>query len=263
MEGGNLLRAGVTAFLGHNGLKVFVLNVLFFVLVSCASLPVGDPSVRSGPPSQVKNTPICQSESCKGISKLIQQVRNETVDPCDNFYEYACGQWIKNNPVPKGHLQFSRITQLSKNNERIMKESLAADRPDDTGTIMKVKNFYRSCLNVQQIDQLGNEPLLNYIDTLGSWSLNPHWSPKQWDFYNVLANVQKNYPVEVFFSVNVIQDPVKKTGSTERKYVILVSSNSNIKHANALQNNPGKSPAGNIYKSLSRDLLLEPSLTLY
>ena len=300
MEEGKLLSVGVTAFLGHIGQKFFVLNVIFYVLVSCASLPIDDPPVRSGPPSQVNSgcstnqqatpcstnqqvtpcstsqqvtpcstnqqvtpcstsqqvtpcstnqqvnpcacstngskqaTPICQSESCKAISKLIQQVRNLTVDPCDNFYEYACGQWIKNNPVPKGHLQFSRITQLSKNNERIMKESLAADRPGDTETLMKIKNFYRSCLNLKQIDHLGNEPLMNYIASLGSWSLNANWRPKKWNFYKSLAQIQKNYPVEVFFSVNVIQDPVKTTGSAERKYVILVSTISNIKHTNAL-----------------------------
>ena len=154
MEEGKLLSVGVTAFLGHIGQKFFVLNVIFYVLVSCASLPIDDPPVRSGPPSQVNSgcstnqqatpcstnqqvtpcstsqqvtpcstnqqvtpcstsqqvtpcstnqqvnpcacstngskqaTPICQSESCKAISKLIQQVRNLTVDPCDNFYEY-------------------------------------------------------------------------------------------------------------------------------------------------------------------------------
>lgn len=233
MEGGILLKHGIVAIAGHNCLKVFVLNVVFLVLVSSASLPVDNPPVRSAPPLEVnpaklntetkQSSPICQSESCKAIVKLIQQVRNETVDPCDNFYEYACGQWIKNNPVPKGHLQFSRITQLSKNNERIMKKSLAEDRPGDTETLMKVKNFYRSCLNLKQIDELGNRPLLDYIHKLGSWSLDQEWRAKEWRFYDVLADMQKKYPVEVFFSVNVIQDPVKHHGTTEKKYVILVS----------------------------------------
>lgn len=242
MEGRKLLRLGIFAVTGRITFKFLViLNVFLVVFVSSASIPPAAKCnrVRTVPPIEVNAlrecdteenkqnkslTPaICQSEDCKAISKLIQEVRDEKVDPCENFYEYACGKWIKNNKVPPGHLQFSRITQLSKNNERVMKETLVRDQPEDTETIMKVKNFYRSCLNVKKIDDLGNKPLLNYINGLGSWALNTKWSAKNWNFYDVLSEVQRDYPVEVFFSINVIQDPVKAKGTEKKKYIVLVS----------------------------------------
>lgn len=236
MEEKNL---GISLITGHT-FKVFILNIVFLVLASCASLspeaenilvrsapplevnPLKDSTTNESNPNNYIDAPVCQSESCKAIARLIQEVRDEKVDPCENFYEYACGTWIKNNPVPTGHLQFSRITQLSKNNERTMKESLAMNKPEDTETIKKVKNFYQSCLNVKKIDDMGNRPLLDYIDSLGSWSLSEKWSAKDWDFYNVLATVQRDYPVEVFFSVNVIQDPVKTKEGVKRKYIALI-----------------------------------------
>lgn len=103
-----------------------------------------------------------------------------------------------------------------------MKETLITDESEDSDTIRKVKNFYRSCLNLTQIDDLGSRPLLDYINNLGSWSLDDKWNPKEWNFYDVLAGVPIDYPIAVFFSVNVIQDPVKAKGSDKKKYIILI-----------------------------------------
>ena len=167
------------------------------------------------------NQAVCTTPRCLKLAESIKRTLDTNADPCDNFYEYACGMWINRTKIPKQRAQYSTISQLSENNEKILLDSLETSQKTlDTETIMKVKNFYRSCMDVNTIDNLGSQPLLEYIDSLGSWELNKAWNPKKWDFYKVLKHMHKNYPSEVLFTVDVISDPVKK--KEDRKYIPMV-----------------------------------------
>ena len=182
-------------------------------------------SSRPPNPSEImrsKNAKVCNHEHCRRVSGEILKSINESVNPCDNFFEYSCGEWIKNHTIPKGRSQFSAITQLSMNNERILMDALEKDEPADTPTLKKVKNFYRSCLDTKTIDQRGKQPALKFIRDIHSWALaeDGTWDPKTWNFYETLKLLHKSSPAEIFFVVDVIPNPVKR--DKIKKEVILV-----------------------------------------
>lgn len=51
-----------------------------------------------------------------------------TVDPCQDFFTYACGGWIKANPVPDGHSRWGTFSNLWEHNQAIIKHLLGKHR---------------------------------------------------------------------------------------------------------------------------------------
>ncbi len=91
------------------------------------------------------------------------------VSACQNFYQYACGTWRKNNPIPPDRARWSRFDQLQEQNltiERGILEKAAQPAASRTAVEQKIGDFYASCMDETEIQGKGLGPILPMLDRI-------------------------------------------------------------------------------------------------
>ncbi|GFR33659.1 endothelin-converting enzyme 1 [Trichonephila clavata] len=63
----------------------------------------------------------CTTPACVTIAANVINFMDQSVDPCEDFYQYACGGWIKANPLPENERDWDRYEELTKTNNHILK----------------------------------------------------------------------------------------------------------------------------------------------
>ncbi len=87
---------------------------------------------------------------------------NRNVDPCVNFYQYACSGWMTANPVPGDASRWGRFDVLQDRNRMLLKdvlEAAAVDRPNRSATDQKIGDFYAACMDEKTIEARGLEAI--------------------------------------------------------------------------------------------------------
>lgn len=64
---------------------------------------------------------MCFTETCIYTASEMVRSLDTSVNPCDDFYEFSCNGWIKNNPIPDGKSIWSIFGKIELQNQLIVK----------------------------------------------------------------------------------------------------------------------------------------------
>jgi putative endopeptidase len=112
---------------------------------------------------------LAQSSGGFSISNL-----DRSANPCVDFYQFACGTWMAENPVPADQSRWGTFEQLADRNRAALHgilEKAAVNNPNRTSVEQKIGDFYATCMDEPAIDKLGVQPLgpeLKRIDAIAS-----------------------------------------------------------------------------------------------
>ncbi len=137
--------------------------LLVTFLVAAGLAQTGTPSATNATP-QKSTSPKVERPKSFDLDAI-----DRGADPCIDFYQYACGTWRKNNPIPADQSRWGRFNQLAEYNRQVLRDILekaSADTPGRSPVMQKIGDYYHSCMDEQAVNAKGYGPLKRDLDRI-------------------------------------------------------------------------------------------------
>ena len=172
--------------------KLLCLSLVAFAL---SPLPNAQAQSSGNSAGSEPALPYCPSLDVNSMDK--------SVDPCADFYHYACGRWQKNNPIPADQTSWDIYAKLYEDNLNFLRGML--ERASTGGAqrdpvTREVGDFYAACMNEAAVEKRGMSPIRPQLDAITALESAKDLPP-------LIVKLQLDYGGSLLFRGGSVQDP--------------------------------------------------------
>jgi len=181
---------------------------LSFLLVPAAFVACS----TSGASEGVENTATKDSVVTE-VKSLEFEYMDTTVAPQDDFYQFACGTWLKENPIPEEESRWGSFNEIDEKNNSTLNTILetSEQNPGEKGSASQlIGDFYATYMDTIKRNELGAAPLMPFMDEIDLIASKE-------DLTKELAQLH-NVGIDPLFGVYVEQD-----AKINDKYIVHIS----------------------------------------
>ncbi|MEO7027898.1 MAG: M13 family metallopeptidase [Acidobacteriaceae bacterium] len=171
-----------------------VLRVVFPAL-ACVLFAASACSAQQPAPQPLTEMPYSPSLDLSSMDR--------SVDPCVNFYAYACNGWKKLNPIPADQATWDVYSKLANANQQFLWGILEQDAKatDRTPVQQKVGDYFESCMNQPAINAQGDQPIQAALARIDALKARP-------ELFAAIATLHHDVPGSFFFGSGTGQDAI-------------------------------------------------------
>lgn len=157
---------------------------------------------------------VCMTPACIKSAAQILNNLDLNANPCDDFYQFACGGWIEQQLIPDDKTALSVFSQNQDDLNVKLRALVERKKTEqDPPIVQQMRNIYRSCNNLTQIELEGDEPLIGVLRQFGGWPVvgaSSGWHDNHdngFDWVDTIIKFrQRGYSHDIIIDLSVVPD---------------------------------------------------------
>uniref|UniRef100_A0A1I8P4T7 Peptidase M13 N-terminal domain-containing protein n=1 Tax=Stomoxys calcitrans TaxID=35570 RepID=A0A1I8P4T7_STOCA len=168
---------------------------------------------------------ICRTNECLRTSASLIYSMDVETDPCEDFYQFACGRWSDEHPRPESVTSndWFRETQskIMRELRDFLKKNISSDEPVAVG---KAKLMYKACMDTELLEEREMEPLVHFLKefklpliprglnvTLTPESAKKYGSEESFNWLESVVLIKKFLGMDLLVGFDIFPDPLNRT----------------------------------------------------
>jgi endothelin-converting enzyme/putative endopeptidase len=142
----------------------------FVLILMSTAFSTQGASAQSVSTNARAGAPADESKEPK-LERFDPNLVDKTLDPCNDFYKYACNKWLTANPIPPDQVFWSTGSGLQLWNENLLRGTLEAASTNDpkrSAVHQKIGDYWAACMDESGIDAAGLKPLQPELERISA-----------------------------------------------------------------------------------------------